>query len=107
MTERTPLKNNLPLAAVLFVILVITSIGLGVVARRSPAIDTDFAAAALLFGLSVINLTLLFVVLFVLVRNLVRAFLEDAMVGFADEIIHKALWQALDKALVNIGGAEQ
>ncbi len=77
MTERPPLKNNLPLAAVLFVILVITSIGLGVVARRSPAIDTDFAAAALLFGLSVINLTLLFVVLFVLVRNLVRAFLDS------------------------------
>jgi two-component system nitrogen regulation sensor histidine kinase NtrY len=77
MTERPPLKNNLPLAALLFVILVITSIGLSVAARRSPALDADFAAAVLLFGLSVINLTLLFVVLFVLVRNLVRAFLDS------------------------------
>ena len=77
MIERPPLKNNLPLAAVLFVILAITSIGLTVLARRSPDIGTDFAASALLFGLSVINLTLLLVVLFVLVRNLVRAFLDS------------------------------
>lgn len=77
MIERPPLKNNLPLAAALFVILILTSIGLTIMARRSPAIDTDFAAAALLFGLSVINLTLLFVVLFVLIRNLVRAFLDS------------------------------
>ncbi len=77
MIERPPLKNNLPLAAVLFVILAITSIGLMVLARRSPDIGTDFAASALLFGLSVINLTLLLVVLFVLVRNLVRAFLDS------------------------------
>lgn len=77
MPERTSLKNNLPLAAVLFVILVITSIGLSVAGRRWPAMGLDFAAAALLFALSVINLTLLFVVLFVLVRNLVRAFLDS------------------------------
>ena len=77
MIERPPLKNNLPLSAVLFVILAITSIALMVVARRSPEIGTDFLASALLFGLSVINLTLLLVVLFVLVRNLVRAFLDS------------------------------
>ena len=63
MPERRPLKNNLPLAAVLFVILVITSIGLTQVARRSPEIGLDFAASALLFALSVINLTLLLFVL--------------------------------------------
>ncbi|MBX7187036.1 MAG: PAS domain-containing protein [Vicinamibacteria bacterium] len=77
MIERRPLKNNLPLSAVLFVILAITSISLMVVAKRSPDIGTDFLASALLFGLSVINLTLLLVVLFVLVRNLVRAFLDS------------------------------
>ena len=38
MNERTPLKNNLPLAAVLFVILAITSVVLMVVAKRSPDI---------------------------------------------------------------------
>ncbi|MEO8360049.1 MAG: ATP-binding protein [Vicinamibacteria bacterium] len=77
MIERPPLKNNLPLATVLFVILAITSIGLMVLAKRSPEIGTDFAASALLFGLSVVNLTLLLVVMFVLVRNLVRAFLDS------------------------------
>ncbi|MEO5762176.1 MAG: ATP-binding protein [Vicinamibacteria bacterium] len=77
MIERPPLKNNLPLAAVLFVVLAITSIGLMVLAKRSPEIGTDFAASALLFGLSVVNLTLLLVVMFVLVRNLVRAFLDS------------------------------
>ncbi len=77
MNERRPLKNNLPLSAVLFVILAITSIGLMVVAKRSPDIGTDFLASALLFGLSVINLTLLLVVLFVLGRNLVRALLDS------------------------------
>ena len=77
MIERPPLKNNLPLAAVLFVVLGVTSIVLSVVARQEGGIGTDFAASALLFGLSVINLTLLFVVLFVLVRNLVRAFLDS------------------------------
>ena len=75
MIERPPLKNNLPLAAFLFVVLGVTSIALSVVAR-SATIGTDFAASALLFALSVINLTLLLVVLFVLVRNLVRAFLD-------------------------------
>jgi len=77
MTERPPLKNNLPLATILFVILAITSVGLMVVAKRSPEIGTDFAASVLLFALSVVNLTLLLVVLFVLVRNLVRAFLDS------------------------------
>ncbi len=77
MIERPPLKNNLPLATVLFVILVITGIGLSVVASRNPNIGTDFAASVLLFALSVVNLTLLLVVLFVLVRNLVRVFLDS------------------------------
>jgi two-component system nitrogen regulation sensor histidine kinase NtrY len=77
MIERPPLKNNLPLAAALFVVLGLTSIGLMVLAKRSPEIGTDFAASALLFALSVVNLTLLFVVLFVLGRNLVRALLDS------------------------------
>ena len=77
MTEGRPLKNNLPLAAGLFLILAITSIGLTVLVRRNPNMGTDFAASVLLFALSVINLTLLLVVLFVLVRNLIRAFLDS------------------------------
>jgi two-component system nitrogen regulation sensor histidine kinase NtrY len=77
MIERPPLKNNLPLAAVLFVVLAITAVGLMWAARQSPDIGADFAASALLFALSVVNLTLLLVVLFVLIRNLVRAFLDS------------------------------
>jgi len=77
MIERPPLKNNLPLAAFLFVVLASTAIGLSVLARKDPNIGTDFAASVLLFALSVVNLTLLLVVLFVLVRNLVRAFLDS------------------------------
>jgi two-component system nitrogen regulation sensor histidine kinase NtrY len=77
MMEGRPLKNNLLLWAVLFVVLAITAMGLLWLARESPDVATDFAASALLFGLSVVNLTLLLVVLFVLVRNLVRAFLDS------------------------------
>lgn len=77
MIERPPLKNNLPLAAVLFVVLAISAAGLLAVAKQNSSLDTDFAAAALLFALSVVNLTLLLVVLFVLIRNLVRAFLDS------------------------------
>ena len=77
MIERPPLKNNLPLSAVLFVVLAISAIGLAMVAKSSQEIGADFLASAVLFGLSVVNLTLLLVVLFVLVRNLVRAFLDS------------------------------
>lgn len=77
MAGSPPLKNNLPLSAVLFVVLAISAAFLLATARSGSAFDTGFAAAALLFALSVANLTLLLVVLFVLVRNLVRAFLDS------------------------------
>lgn len=77
MAGQPPLKNNLPLAAGLFVALGISASYLLFVARSGSTFDTDFAATALLFGLSVLNLTLLLVVLFVLARNLVRAFLDS------------------------------
>lgn len=77
MAGQPPLKNNLPLAAVLFVVLGISASYLLFVAGSGSTLDTDFAATALLFTLSVLNLTLLLVVLFVLARNLVRAFLDS------------------------------
>ncbi len=77
MAGQPPLKNNLPLAAVLFVVLGISATYLLFLARSGSTLDTDFAATALLFTLSVVNLTLLLVVLFVLARNLVRAFLDS------------------------------
>jgi two-component system nitrogen regulation sensor histidine kinase NtrY len=77
MIERPPLKNNLPLAAILFVVLAVSAAFLLFRTGQGQGFDTDFAASVLLFALSVVNLTLLIVVLFVLVRNLVRAFLDS------------------------------
>jgi Fe-S cluster assembly protein SufD len=37
---------------------------------------------------------------------LVRAFLEDALEGFADEAVHEALWRSLDAALAQMDGAK-
>src|SRR5512147_954053 len=44
--------------------------------RKSGDFEPKFMASALLFGLTVINLSLLFVLLFVLGRNLVRMLME-------------------------------
>jgi len=46
------------------------------VLRKSRDFQPTFAASALLFGLTVLNLSLLFVLLFVLARNLVRMLME-------------------------------
>ncbi len=47
-----------------------------VVLRKSRDFDPDFASSALLFGLTVINFSLLLVLVFVLGRNLVRMLME-------------------------------
>ena len=44
--------------------------------RKSRDFQPTFLASALLFGLTVLNLSLLLVLLFVLVRNLVRMLME-------------------------------
>src|SRR5512134_1455020 len=44
--------------------------------RKSRDFQPDFAASALLFGLTVINISLLLVLVFVLGRNLVRMLME-------------------------------
>src|SRR3989442_2926084 len=51
-------------------------VALEVLLRRSRDFSPDFLASVLLYGLTVLNLTLLLVLLFVLGRNLVRVLLE-------------------------------
>lgn len=72
------LKNSLPLAAVLFAALAALLFVLTLLTRRLRSdASFDFFATALLYSMTVLNVTLLLVVFFVLARNLIRAFLES------------------------------
>src|SRR5262245_43162042 len=51
-------------------------LGVEVLLRTSRDFSPDFLASVLLYGLTVLNLTLLLVLVFVLGRNLVRVLLE-------------------------------
>jgi two-component system nitrogen regulation sensor histidine kinase NtrY len=76
MSRRRPFRNNAPLvllatAAVLLVLVVVE-----LLLRKSRDFSPDFLASVLLYGLTVLNITLLLVLLFVLGRNIVRALME-------------------------------
>jgi len=76
MPPRTPFRNNarlvlLSAAAVLGLLVLIE-----VLLRKSRDFSPDFLASVLLYGLTVLNLTLLLALLFVLGRNVVRVILE-------------------------------
>ncbi|HET7294987.1 MAG TPA: ATP-binding protein [Vicinamibacteria bacterium] len=76
MPPRTPFRNNarlvLAAAAAVLGLLVLVEVLL----RKSRDFSPDFLASVLLYGLTVLNLTLLLVLVFVLGRNLVRVILE-------------------------------
>ena len=77
MPSRTPFRNNARLvlastAGVLGMLVLVE-----VLLRKSRDFSPDFLASVLLYGLTVLNLTLLLVLLFVLGRNLVRVLLEQ------------------------------
>jgi two-component system nitrogen regulation sensor histidine kinase NtrY len=76
MALRTPFRNNARLvflsALAVFTLLLLVE----VVLRRSRDFSPDFLASVLLYGLTVLNLTLLLVLLLMLGRNLVRVILE-------------------------------
>src|SRR3954463_8663614 len=73
---RTPFRNNARL------VLLTTGGALGLLLlvqfllRKSRDFSPDFLASVLLYGLTVLNITLLLVLLFVLGRNLVRVVME-------------------------------
>jgi two-component system, NtrC family, nitrogen regulation sensor histidine kinase NtrY len=76
MPSRQPFRNNAPL------ILVATVVALGVFAgqqlllRKSQDFAPDFLASVLLYGLTVLNISLLLVLLVYLGRNVVRVLME-------------------------------
>ncbi len=77
MPSRTPFRNNARLvlastAGVLGMLVLVE-----VLLRTSRDFSPDFLASVLLYGLTVLNLTLLLVLVFVLGRNLVRVVLEQ------------------------------
>jgi two-component system, NtrC family, nitrogen regulation sensor histidine kinase NtrY len=73
---RTPFRNNAPLVLVSLGLALGLFLAVEVVLRKSRDFSPDFLASVLLYGLTVLNLTLLLVLVFVLVRNLVRVVLE-------------------------------
>ncbi len=73
---RTPFRNNAPLVLVSLGLALGLFLAVEVALRKSRDFSPDFLASVLLYGLTVLNLTLLLVLVFVLGRNLVRVVLE-------------------------------
>ncbi len=73
---REKFQNNVRLVLAATAGALLLLVGLEVLLRRSRDFSPDFLASVLLYGLTVLNLTLLLVLLFILGRNLVRVLLE-------------------------------
>ena len=76
MARRLPFRNNLRLILASTAGALIVGLALEVILRKSRDFSPDFLASFLLYGLTVLNLALLLVLLFVLGRNLVRVLME-------------------------------
>jgi two-component system nitrogen regulation sensor histidine kinase NtrY len=76
LVRRRGLQNNAPLVLAITAGLVLVFFLAELVLRRSREFQPDFLASALLYGLTVLNLSLLLILLFVLGRNLVRMLME-------------------------------
>jgi two-component system nitrogen regulation sensor histidine kinase NtrY len=76
MRSRTPFRNNAPLVLGITAGALLLLFGVQGLIRRSGEFSPDFLASVLLFGMTVLNLTLLLVLLFVLGRNVVRVVME-------------------------------
>jgi two-component system nitrogen regulation sensor histidine kinase NtrY len=76
MRPRPALRNNVRLALVCASSALGLLVAVQVLLRRSRDFSPDFLASVLLYGLTVLNLTLLLVLVFVLGRNLVRVVIE-------------------------------
>jgi two-component system nitrogen regulation sensor histidine kinase NtrY len=73
---RQRIQNNVRLVAAITVGLLTVFLLSELVLRKSQDFQTEFLASALLFSLTVLNFSLLLVLLFVLGRNLVRMLME-------------------------------
>ncbi len=76
MPSRPPLRNNARLILILVVALLGVLLGVQLLVRESGYFAPDFLASALLYGLTVLNLTLFLILLLVLGRNIARALME-------------------------------
>ena len=73
---RPAFRNNAPLVLLWTAAALAVFVGLQVLLRKSRDFSPDFLASVLLYGLTVVNISLLLVLLFVLGRNLVRVVME-------------------------------
>src|SRR5438034_5191123 len=73
---REKFQNNVRLVLSVGTGALLLLVALEVLLRRSRDFSPDFLASVFLYGLTVLNLTLLLVLLFVLGRNLVRVLME-------------------------------
>jgi len=76
MPQRRPFRNNAPLVLACTLGTLAIFLGIEGLLRKSRDFSPDFLASVLLYGLTVLNLTLLLVLVFVLGRNLVRVLME-------------------------------
>jgi two-component system nitrogen regulation sensor histidine kinase NtrY len=76
MPTRPPLRNNARLILILVVALLGVLLGVQLLVRESGDFAPDFLASVLLYGLTVLNLTLFLVLLLVLGRNIAKALME-------------------------------
>src|SRR5437667_1890913 len=74
--RHTPFRNNAPLILLCAAAALLILLGTEVVLRTSRDFSPDFLASVMLYGLTVVDLTLLLVLVFVLGRNLVRVVME-------------------------------
>lgn len=73
---RPAFRNNAPLVLLWTAAALVFFVGLQILLRKSRDFSPDFLASVLLYGLTVLNISLLLVLLFVLGRNLVRVVME-------------------------------
>jgi two-component system nitrogen regulation sensor histidine kinase NtrY len=73
---RQRIKNNARIVAAITAGLLLVFLVAELVLRKSEDYEPDFLSSALLFGLTVLNFSLLLVLVFVLGRNLVRMLME-------------------------------
>ena len=73
---RPAFRNNAPLVLLWTAAALAVFVTLQVLLRKSRDFSPDFLASVLLYGLTVLNISLLLVLLFVLGRNLVRVVME-------------------------------
>jgi two-component system nitrogen regulation sensor histidine kinase NtrY len=76
MAHRPPFRNNARLVLAVTAGVLFAFVAFEALLRKSRDFSPDFLASVFLYGLTVLNLSLLLVLLFVLGRNLVRVLME-------------------------------